>query len=154
MADNPTPTAVNTKQNVVNMAHANRVIQRIYSSAYFNQAGSGKCIGNPDIRCNRSVRIIGVGQTFSGDYVVRQCTHRITAEGYTTTFFASTNSMAEDSDNPPPGDGGGGDGQQNGNPPSPPMQVKSPPPPPIFPRGTFGLGEDQSGNMGSGGSDR
>jgi phage protein D/phage baseplate assembly protein gpV len=48
--------------------------------------GSGSCIGLPDLRAGRYVRIQGVGKRFTGTYRLRRVTHRIDSTGFTTDF--------------------------------------------------------------------
>ena len=50
--------------------------------------GSGSCIGNPEIKASRVIRLNGLGDQFSGSYRVTQATHSFDASGYRTSFQA------------------------------------------------------------------
>jgi phage protein D len=50
-------------------------------------AGSGSCIGRPDVRAGERVRIEGVGSRFSGVYAVTAASHTYSPSmGYRTEF--------------------------------------------------------------------
>ncbi|MGE5093604.1 MAG: type IV secretion protein Rhs, partial [Betaproteobacteria bacterium] len=49
---------------------------------------SGTCVGLPDLRAGRRVRIAGMGARFDGDYFVTETTHTINDSGYVTKFNA------------------------------------------------------------------
>lgn len=48
--------------------------------------GDGECIGLPEIRPDRTVKIDGIGPSFSKMYYIEQATHRIDTSGYRTKF--------------------------------------------------------------------
>ena len=47
---------------------------------------SGTCVGLPDLRAGRRVRIAGLGARFSGEYFITDTTHTINDSGYITKF--------------------------------------------------------------------
>ena len=47
---------------------------------------SGTCVGLPDLRAGRRVRIAGLGARFSGEYFITDTTHTINDNGYITKF--------------------------------------------------------------------
>ncbi|HET9580508.1 MAG TPA: hypothetical protein VFP44_21960 [Usitatibacter sp.] len=49
---------------------------------------SGTCVGLPDLRAGRRVRIAGMGARFDGDYFVTETTHTVNDSGYVTKFNA------------------------------------------------------------------
>jgi phage protein D len=63
-------------------AELNRVTESFVS-------GSGETIGIPEIRAGVTVRIEGVTERFSRDYLVEQATHSLGGSGYTTSFRAT-----------------------------------------------------------------
>jgi phage protein D len=48
--------------------------------------GSAVAAGDPRIRAGRVVELAGLGEGFSGRYLVTKATHTISPDGYTTTF--------------------------------------------------------------------
>jgi phage protein D len=50
--------------------------------------GSGSCIGNPEIKASRVIRLDNLGAEFSGSWRVTQATHTFDASGYRTSFQA------------------------------------------------------------------
>jgi len=53
---------------------------------------TGECQGNPKIRAGMTVTIKGMGEIFSGKYLVKQAEHELVPlQGYTTSFEAVRN---------------------------------------------------------------
>jgi phage protein D len=50
--------------------------------------GSGSCVGNPQIKASRVIRLNGLGDQFSGSYRITQATHTFDSSGYKTSFQA------------------------------------------------------------------
>jgi phage protein D len=48
--------------------------------------GSGESIGLPEIRPDKNVELLGLGELFSKPYYVEQSTHTVNSSGYKTTF--------------------------------------------------------------------
>lgn len=48
--------------------------------------GSGESIGLPEIRADRNIELLGLGELFSKTYYIEQSTHTISSSGYKTTF--------------------------------------------------------------------
>ena len=48
--------------------------------------GSGSCVGNPEIKASRVIRLNNLGAQFSGSYRITQATHTFDASGYRTSF--------------------------------------------------------------------
>ena len=48
--------------------------------------GSGQSIGIPALRAGQNLTLKGVGERFSKDYFLDQCTHTVNTQGYKTTF--------------------------------------------------------------------
>jgi phage protein D len=48
--------------------------------------GSGQADGDPAVQAGATVRVEGVGERFSGPYLVTSATHRLGGDGYGTTF--------------------------------------------------------------------
>jgi hypothetical protein len=48
--------------------------------------GSGSCVGNPNIKASRVIRLNGLGDQFSGLYRITSATHTFDASGYRTSF--------------------------------------------------------------------
>ncbi len=57
-------------------------------SSNFVQA-EGRASGNPAIQASTAVKIEGVGERFSGKYLVTRAQHRYTSKAYTTQFWVS-----------------------------------------------------------------
>jgi len=74
-------------QPVVSQAEANTIAEARLNeiSGAFVEA-EGVAFRRPDIRAGKMVSLRGLGQRFSGDYLVTSATHRYTMEGLTTTF--------------------------------------------------------------------
>jgi phage protein D len=51
--------------------------------------GEGRCNGNPDVRAGNEVEVEGIGQRFSGRYLVTRAVHRYDANDYYTDFEIS-----------------------------------------------------------------
>jgi phage protein D len=64
-------------------ALATAALQDILEGFY---EGSGACIGMPELRADRMVRIRGLGKRFSGHYRLKRVSHTIDGSGYHTTF--------------------------------------------------------------------
>jgi len=48
--------------------------------------GSGESIGLPELRADRNIKLLGLGEKFSRIYYIEQTTHTINTSGYRTTF--------------------------------------------------------------------
>jgi phage protein D len=48
--------------------------------------GSGECLGLPELRAGKNVRLEGLGKKFSRTYYVEKTNHNISSSGYRTTF--------------------------------------------------------------------
>ncbi len=55
--------------------------------------GEGECIGIPEIRAGRYIKIEGVGARFSMKYYIERAVHKIDANGYSTTFSVKGNAL-------------------------------------------------------------
>jgi uncharacterized protein len=70
-------------------AEATRIAQkRALQNAQEIVSGRGKTVGLPNLRSGNKIQIEGLGQRFSGVYVVTSTTHTIGEGGYTTDFSA------------------------------------------------------------------
>ncbi|WP_238652821.1 phage late control D family protein [Paenibacillus piscarius] len=49
-------------------------------------AGEGMCWGNPQLRAGQTVKLLGMGERFSGIYYIVSTVHKFDSKGYTTTF--------------------------------------------------------------------
>jgi phage protein D/phage baseplate assembly protein gpV len=68
---------------------AKSLLQELIDGLY---EGTGSCIGIPELRAGRFIRIAGVGKRFSGNYRLRKVTHTIDDDGYSTDFEISQGS--------------------------------------------------------------
>jgi phage protein D len=72
---------------------------KTYASALLNRramkltSGSGECIGIPESRAGRYIKLDGVGKKFDQPYYVMGATHLINDEGYTTRFQIGGNAV-------------------------------------------------------------
>ncbi|MDM0116699.1 hypothetical protein QTI66_31670 [Variovorax sp. J22R133] len=48
--------------------------------------GDGECIGLPELRPDRTVKLTNLGEAFSQTYYIEQATHRVDSSGYRTKF--------------------------------------------------------------------
>ena len=48
--------------------------------------GSGECLGLPELRAGKNVKLEGLGKKFSRTYYVEKTNHNISSSGYRTTF--------------------------------------------------------------------
>ncbi|MCO7223327.1 phage late control D family protein [Pleionea sp. CnH1-48] len=48
--------------------------------------GTGTCIGDPRIRAGATLKLVGMGPRFDGEYLVKQSTHSMGNGGYTVKF--------------------------------------------------------------------
>lgn len=55
--------------------------------------GSGETIGNPEIKPGASIHLSGLGEWFSGGYVVESASHQINENGYRTNFTVKRNCL-------------------------------------------------------------
>jgi phage protein D len=53
--------------------------------------GEGVCIGHPDLRAGKVIKIDGLGKRFSGQYYVTSVSHRYGESGYATHFTVRRN---------------------------------------------------------------
>jgi uncharacterized protein involved in type VI secretion and phage assembly len=75
---------------VTSQSEADTIAKALVNQAigtYVQAEGLG--IGDPDIKPGVSVDLKSIGNSLSGTYYVTAATHRLTAEGYTTSFTAS-----------------------------------------------------------------
>lgn len=56
-------------------------------------SGTGECIGIPEIRAGRYIKLDGVGQKFNHPYYITGATHLMNDEGYTTRFQLGGNAV-------------------------------------------------------------
>lgn len=73
------------------LAFAKALLQDMMEGLY---EGSGSCIGIPDLRPGKYVKVEGVGKRFSGSYRLRKVSHTISDKGYTTDFEITQRSGA------------------------------------------------------------
>jgi phage protein D len=73
------------------LAFAKALLQDILEGMY---EGSGSCIGIPDLRPGKYVKVEGVGKRFSGNYRLRKVSHSINEKGFTTDFEITQRSGA------------------------------------------------------------
>ncbi|MBP1966332.1 phage late control D family protein [Paenibacillus aceris] len=72
---------------------------KTYASAILNRhamkliSGSGECIGIPEIRAGRYIKLDSVGKKFNQPYYVTGATHLIDDDGYTTRFQIGGNAV-------------------------------------------------------------
>jgi len=81
------------RQPVSNKAEADQIAKgQINSMALAYVSGEGICIGCPDLRAGKVIKIEGLGKRFSGLYYVTSTEHAITpAQGYRTNFTVKRN---------------------------------------------------------------
>jgi len=76
-------------------AHAREI-----ALAYFKQkefeliTATGACVGEPELKAKRLIRIGGVGQKFSGTYYLTRVAHRFDDSGYLCEFEARRNAIS------------------------------------------------------------
>lgn len=74
---------------------------RAIALAYFRQkefeliTATGSCVGDPELKAKRLIRIAGVGQKFSGTYYLTRVTHRLDDGGYLCEFEAKRNAISK-----------------------------------------------------------
>ena len=79
---------------------ANEAHARAIGVAYFRQkefeliTATGSCVGDPELKAKRLIRIGGVGQRFSGTYNLTRVTHRFDDAGYLCDFEANRNAIS------------------------------------------------------------
>lgn len=56
-------------------------------------SGEGTTIGNPDIRAGQVIKLLGLGERFSGLYYLTSVTHILDSEGYVTKFTVERNAI-------------------------------------------------------------
>ncbi|NOU71168.1 hypothetical protein GC098_06960 [Paenibacillus sp. LMG 31458] len=70
-----------------------------YANAILNRramkliSGNGECIGIPEIRAGRYIKLSGVGKSFDQTYYITGATHIYDDEGYTTRFQLGGNAV-------------------------------------------------------------
>lgn len=70
-----------------------------YANAILNRramkliSGNGECIGIPEIRAGRYIKLSGVGKSFDQTYYITVATHIYDDEGYTTRFQLGGNAV-------------------------------------------------------------
>jgi phage protein D len=55
--------------------------------------GSGECLGLPELRAGKNVRLEGLGRKFSKNYYIEKTSHNITSSGYRTTFHVKETTL-------------------------------------------------------------
>ena len=79
---------------------ANQAHARAIGVAYFRQqefeliTATGSCVGDPELKAKRLIRIGGVGQRFSGTYYLTRVTHWFDGAGYLCDFEAKRNAIS------------------------------------------------------------
>ena len=80
---------------------ANETHARAIGVAYFRRKefelinATGSCVGDPELKAKRLIRIAGVGQKFSGTYYLTRVTHRFDDGGYLCDFEAKRNAISK-----------------------------------------------------------
>jgi phage protein D len=73
---------------------------RAIGVAYFRRrefeliTATGSCVGDPELKAKRLIRIAGVGRKFSGTYYLTRVTHRFDDAGYLCDFEAKRNAIS------------------------------------------------------------
>ncbi|OKP83649.1 phage late control D family protein [Paenibacillus sp. P32E] len=74
-------------ENLLDMSEAKTLASAAYNSRLRDFiAGEGMCWGNPLLRSGQTVKLMGMGDRFSGIYYIVSTVHKIDSKGYTTTF--------------------------------------------------------------------
>ncbi|WP_151735268.1 phage late control D family protein ['Paenibacillus yunnanensis' Narsing Rao et al. 2020] len=74
-------------ENLLDMSEAKALASAAYNSRLRDFiAGEGMCWGNPQLRAGQTVKLLGMGERFSGIYYVVSTVHKLDSKGYTTTF--------------------------------------------------------------------
>lgn len=74
-------------ESLVEIAEAKALAQAAYNSRLREFiAGEGMCWGNALMRSGKTVKLLGLGDRFSGTYYVVSTVHKYDTKGYTTTF--------------------------------------------------------------------
>ncbi|MEK3836602.1 MULTISPECIES: phage late control D family protein [unclassified Paenibacillus] len=74
-------------ENLLDMNEAKVLAAAAYNSRLREFiAGEGMCWGNPKLRAGQTVKLMGLGERFSGIYYIVATVHKIDSKGYTTTF--------------------------------------------------------------------
>jgi hypothetical protein len=55
---------------------------------------SASVVGNPELRADTTVRIVGLGQKFSGNYLIEEAVHDVGTGGYTTKLKLKRNATS------------------------------------------------------------
>jgi hypothetical protein len=55
---------------------------------------SASVVGNPELRADTTVRIVGLGQKFSGNYLIEEAVHDVGTSGYTTKLKLKRNATS------------------------------------------------------------
>lgn len=72
---------------VISADEARRLaISRLVKRAYTFKTGSGRVMGQPEMRPGANVQLSGLGKRFSGTYQITKVDHSIGGSGYSTTF--------------------------------------------------------------------
>jgi uncharacterized protein len=80
------PIAV-TAESLVELSEAKALAQAAYNSRLREFiAGEGMCWGNALMRSGKTVKLLGLGERFSGTYYIVSTVHKYDTKGYTTTF--------------------------------------------------------------------
>lgn len=92
----PTDSSITIRASVRTQEEADRLAQAILegqTSDYIK--GNGESIGIPDIKLNRNIKLLGLGQPFSTVYCIRSAKHSISSSGYKTTWTAEKGKAPE-----------------------------------------------------------
>lgn len=76
-------------------AHAKEIALAFFQRKEFELiTATGSCVGEPEFKAKRLVRIGGVGEKFSGTYYLTRVTHRFDDAGYLCEFEAKRNAIS------------------------------------------------------------
>jgi phage protein D len=82
------------RQPVRSLAEANDLAAKtLHEKADKFLTGDGECIGVPDLRPDRNVKLDMLGPLFSKTYYLQQTTHKIDSSGYRTRFKVKENAL-------------------------------------------------------------
>jgi phage protein D len=88
----------NTIETVYSNASSQAEAQELADSMLNERAmelvsGEGECIGIPEIRAGRHIKVEGLGAQFNQPYVLSSVTHTINSQGYVTKFEVEGNAI-------------------------------------------------------------
>lgn len=74
-------------ENLIDMNEAKAMAAAAYNSRLREFiSGEGMCWGNPQLKAGKTVKLLGLGDRFSGTYYIVSTAHKFDKNGYTTTF--------------------------------------------------------------------